>query len=237
MPFLAFGLRLFAPISSYGLLMTNSPHSSAMTEFLGWTYNFENGIGFGIAYAILAMGRRWLWAVPFALILETSTVVTPYADMYNLRGQYTLIAIAYLGHVFYAYGLGTVVRWAGSWRKSSDSLIRPWMAIAAVGLILLLTQQPWAALGAQPGTIGVSAGSVAIVKGQFAPYWTRVRAGQCITFLNRDRADYKITYPGPIRQIPANSVQTFCLQGVGVKLIHLNGKPYSGGFVILDPAG
>ena len=41
----------------------------------------SRGIGFGIAYAMLAPRRHWRWGVAWALLLETATVVTPFAKM------------------------------------------------------------------------------------------------------------------------------------------------------------
>lgn len=60
-PFAALGLRLFAPIESYGELLLNADSSSPLTDFAGWGYRFANGLGFGIFYAAVALGRRWWW--------------------------------------------------------------------------------------------------------------------------------------------------------------------------------
>ena len=120
-PFLAFGLRLFAPIDSYGLLILNVSHSSPLTDFTGWTYNVANGAGFGIAYAMLGVGRRWWWAIPWALWLETMTIVTPYASSYGLAGHPDLIGIAYFGHVAYGTPLGIISGQAAHWRSVKDA--------------------------------------------------------------------------------------------------------------------
>ena len=64
LPFVASGLRVLAPIDSYGVLLLDAHTSSPLSGFAGWVYHFSNGIGFGIAYAAVALGRRrWYWAV------------------------------------------------------------------------------------------------------------------------------------------------------------------------------
>jgi hypothetical protein len=230
-PFVIGGYRLFAPISSYGLLMINAPHSSPLTEFLGWTYNFENGIGFGAAYGILAPGRPWWWAVPFALALETTTVVTPYADVYGLRGHYDIIAIAYGAHIFYAIGLGGLVQWAGS-SGSAHAFLVPW-AVAALVAALLVWQHPWTPPAYLASVGSVARDEVVIVDNRFEPEWTYLGPTRCLTVVNRDTSQHQIAAANTTI-LPQSSLR-FCLAGPGVKRIQLDNIPYSGGFVIIDP--
>jgi hypothetical protein len=42
-------------MSSYGVLIVDGSYGTPLTETLGWAYNFENGIGFGVAYGF----SRW----------------------------------------------------------------------------------------------------------------------------------------------------------------------------------
>src|SRR5258708_16576335 len=174
-PFLAFGLRLFAPIESYGLLILNASHSSPLTQFTGWSYNITNGIGFGIAYAMVGLGRRWWWAIPWALWRETMTIVTPYASSYGLAGHPDLIAIAYGAHVAYGTPLGLIVRQAAHWRRLDEAPLPVSWALAGVLAVLLVWHRPWTmpdSLGAaeslqpQPASI--------VEAGMFVPEWVRI---------------------------------------------------------------
>ncbi|MGH8976421.1 MAG: hypothetical protein ACRD0C_24800 [Acidimicrobiia bacterium] len=65
LPFVVAGLRVLAPIDSYGMLLLDASESSPWTETTGWGFHVLNGVGFGIAYAALARPRRrhWSWAV------------------------------------------------------------------------------------------------------------------------------------------------------------------------------
>jgi len=235
-PFLAMGLRLFAPIDSYGLLILNVSHSSPLTEFAGWTYNVANGAGFGIAYAMVALGRHWLWAIPWALGLETMTIVTPYASAYGLSGHPDLIAIAYGAHVAYAIPLGVVVRQAAHWRRPQDAPLPPLWAIAGVALVLLLWQQPWSTPSGVSRAEAIRPQPASLVEsGRFVPEWVRVAAGGCLVLVNHDGISHRLTgVDAP--PLAASATGRYCFAAPGVQRIQLDGVPYSGGFVIVDPA-
>lgn len=111
-PFAALGPRLFAPIGSYGVLLLGARSSSPWTGLAGWSYHLLNGIGFGVAFAILALGRRWWWGVAWGMVLETATI--PYSWEHGLAGHWRLIGLAYLAHVAYGASLGTIVERARS---------------------------------------------------------------------------------------------------------------------------
>jgi hypothetical protein len=212
LPFLALGYRLLAPIDSYGVLLLDGHSSSALSGFAGWAYHFSNGICFGIAYAMVALGRNWRWGLLWAMVLETASVVTPFADTYAISGRWGIIAIAYGAHVPYGLALG----WAGS---RGDALYgqleemgrrTPTFAVAALVVGLAVWHQPWSSGGA-------GSASTSVVAGRFSPAWVRVPVGGCI-----DIAD------GAERQHR-------CFAEAGVHRLRLNDRPYSGGFVIVDP--
>ena len=64
-------------IQSFGILALNANSSSPATDWAGWSDHFLNGIGFGIAYAMVALGRRWAWGILWGCTLETLTLLTP----------------------------------------------------------------------------------------------------------------------------------------------------------------
>lgn len=233
-PFLAAGYRLFAPIDSYGILILGSTHSTHATETVGWLYNFANGVGFGVGYSVLAVGRRWWWAIPWALGLETMTIVTPYADVYGLRGQLDIIAIAYGAHVAYGVPLGIIVQQAGRWRDAGEAFLPPSWALGGVIAALVLWQQPWIPSEAPPDDNGRPVAAVAGLR--FVPEWLRVPVGGCLVLDNRDDIAYTPSAPAGAALLAPTSRRTYCFPSAGIKRVQLNGAPYSGGFVLVDPA-
>jgi hypothetical protein len=230
-PFVAAGLRLFAPIDSYGVLMLGADSSSPWTGLAGWGYHFSNGLGFGVAYAMAALGRRWWWGVVWGMVLETATVITPFVDSYGLRGRWGIIAIAYVAHVAYGAPLGKIVERAGSWSNSRSSPVRAWWVIAALAAGLLIWHRPVitppeVALGTE-----VALGPSAVISDtRFQPEWLRVAPGGCAVIRNLDDRAYEL--PGGAEARPGEDARV-CFEGSGVRRVSL-GEPYSGGFVIVD---
>lgn len=233
LPFVAGGLRLLAPIDSYGVLLLGADSSSGWSGLAGWGYHFANGIGFGVAYAMVGIGRHWGWAILWAMVLETATVLTPFASTYGLQGKWHLIAIAYAAHLFYGYPLGRIVQSAAGWSRPP---VRPWMAVAALSVALVVWHRP---LNVDPNVAEGKAvpgrPSAVIRDGRFVPEWLRVRPGQCATIENRDAISYRL--PDNTR-VAAGARTRLCPdEDEGVHRVRLTGRAYSGGFVIVDPAG
>jgi hypothetical protein len=112
LPFSLAGQRIFAPISAYGIWILDASSSTRFTEVTGWTYHFSNGITFGVMYALFMRERHWGWGTAWGLMLETIALLTPFATIFGLSHNYSAIAIAYFGHVFYGLPLGWLVyRW------------------------------------------------------------------------------------------------------------------------------
>lgn len=222
-PFIIGGLRLFAPLDSYGMLLADAATSSPLTGFLGWSFHLTNGIGFGLAYAMVALGRRARWAVVWGFFLETVTVVTPFADVYGLRGKWGLIGIAYAAHVAYGLPLGVLVRRAASWPLRRTVLVPAGVLVAAAYAVLALWLQPWSGAGRTERPV------TRIVDGRFSPEWVRVAPGPagCARVENTDEADYDL--------VPAGGVAQLCAKGKGARRVQLDRRPYSGGFVLSDP--
>ena len=119
MPFQLTGQRIFTPISAFGMWLANAQRSSRITELVGWTYHYSNGITLGVMYALFMRGRHWAWAVVWACGLETAAIISPFGTVFRLRGNFPGITIAYLGHVAYGVPLGWLV-W--KWRATRDWL-------------------------------------------------------------------------------------------------------------------
>jgi hypothetical protein len=236
-PFAAAGLRVFAPVASYGVLLTGSETSSQLTSFAGWAYHFSNGIGFGIAYAVVALGRHWSWAIAWAMVLETATIVTPFAGLYGLAGHPRLIALAYASHVAYGYALGVVVQRASASRTRLEARLRaPVLAlVAALLLFLFAWHRPFYAPADQRAGETVAAGPSAIVAdGRFHPEWLHLSVGGCAVLRNTDASAYELSGPGVPRSLPAADDTTVCFPKAGVFRVRTSATAYSGGFVIVD---
>ncbi|MDQ1712105.1 MAG: hypothetical protein QOE45_1555 [Frankiaceae bacterium] len=224
-PFAVSGVRLFAPIESYGVLLTGAHSSRPVTAFAGWCYHLSNGVGFGIAYGLLMRGRSRWWGVLWGLVLETATVVTPFATMYGLRGKWDLIGIAYAAHVFYGLPLGYVVE------KASPLPALKMIGVGVVAIAVWL--RPWSVPGSTREGERVAPGPSAVVReGRFHPGWLRVPKGGCAAIRNDDDRAYDL--PKQHATLAPGTTTTVCFGTVGVLRVRTSTEPYSGGFVIVE---
>ena len=238
-PFVILGLRLFAPIESYGVLLLGADSSSPWTHLAGWAYHFSNGLGFGIFYACVALGRKWWWGLAWAMVLETATIVTPFASTYAIRGKWGLIAIAYAAHVAYGVPLGKVVeagdRFSAGLLSISPRPIR-WI-LGGLAVALLLWHRPWSTPSEFRNGSSVAPGaSAVVVDSKFSPDWLRIAPGGCATIRNDDEEIYQIDIARGKPSLRPGRVQKICFDTPGVHRVRTSKRPYSGGFVIVDPA-
>lgn len=232
------GLLLLSPVESYGVLATGASHSSGWTDFVGWAYHFSNGIGFGIAYAAVALRRHWAWGVLFALGLETGTVLTPFASAYQLDGKYFVIGIAYAAHVPFGLALGRASTEPERVLHLVGVLGRRTAAVAVLGTLVVL------AVWLRPGwndpdvTAGaaVSAGpSLMIQGGRISPEFTVVDPGGCVTVANTDEVARSLTLQGRATAFAPGAVGELCPSAEGVHHLKSSGGLFTGGFLIVDP--
>ncbi len=217
-PFAFAGQRVFAPIESYGVLIADASASSELTSFLGWGYHFSNGITFGIAYAVVAARRHWLWGVAWGLVLESVAVFSPFAARYGIAGQLVPIAIAYGAHIFYGYPLGRIVQRMPS---LPPRFVTVTLAVLAVGL--LGWHRPWLASTSDTAR-------TIVVGDRFEPEWVRIRAGECVTVENRALVGHQT----PHGEVKPASTSELCFPREGVYRVRLGPRPYSGGFVYVE---
>jgi hypothetical protein len=60
--------------------------------------------------------------------------------------------------------------------------------------------------------------------------------GGCLQLINQDRSAYRLTRPVDEAVLAPEGVGVYCFAEAGVNRVQLNEKPYSGGFVVVDPA-
>ncbi len=238
-PFVLAGLRVLAPIDSYGVLAAGAFESSQWTGLLGWTYHVTNGIGFGLAYAMLAPRRHWGWGIVWAMVLETATIVTPFATQYALRTDEGFkllpIAIAYAAHVPYGLAIGVAVqrpqRWADGIRPLGRAAVPGLLVAVLAGLTLWL--QPWSGGVAAEGRALADGASALVIDQRFEPEWLRVAPGECVTFDNRDPDPYEVAAGATTAVLDPGTTEV-CFTEPGVHRVRTTDEPYAGGFVIVD---
>jgi hypothetical protein len=132
------GLNPFPPIRGYGMWIAGMDHATPWTDLAGFAYHVSNGITFGLMYALLMTGRHWGWGVLWGLGLEMLAVVTPFGELFGLRGLTQTVVIAFVAHLFYGYPLGRIcqtraltglsasVRWA----TASIIALAAWFVLA-----------------------------------------------------------------------------------------------------------
>ena len=237
LPFVPLGLRLFAPIDSYGLLLADADMASPATTTLGWLFHLSNGVTFGVMYAVVAARRHWGWGIAWAMVLETAVVVSPFGRRYALAVQPAALAAAYWGHLGFGYPVGRLVQRFDRTERELRSVVR-WPAaatLAASTLVLLVWLEPWSTSPArdEAGRLAAATGTpTAVVEGdRFVPEWLRVGRGGCVEVVNRS--------PEVLRSddrdgIPPGQTGRWCFDEPGAHRVRLGSRPYSGGFVYVD---
>jgi len=230
------GYNLFAPIESYGVLLTGSSLSSGWTNLAGWAWHLSNGIGFAIAYVAVAERRRWWWGVPWALTLESTAVFTSYADYYGLSGKTNVILIAYAAHVPFGLAIG----WAG---QHSDEIYdglrgmtrRPnAVLLGGIGALLFVWHQPLDSHRLDDTPAGAEA---AVMDGRLNPEYLRLAEGGCATVANLDDVAYEVDEADGSPTLAARDLVEACFADArsGVHRLRIDDRPFHGGFVIVDP--
>jgi len=233
------GLQLLAPIDSYGVLLTGADTSSGLTMFAGWMYHVTNGIGFGIAYAVIATRRSWGWGIAWGLFLESVAVFSPFAARYGLVSDAAIawlpIALAYGAHLPY----GAIVGVFGQRAPEVAVTARTWVrapvlvAIVAIAIVIAVFTRPlvpdadW-----DRGTAVADGPSAVILGGSLVPAWLRVPVDGCATVENGDATAARLSTgasmePGAIAQV--------CGSRPGTTRVRVNDVPFAGGWLLVDP--
>ncbi len=110
-------LNLFKVFPQFGAMILAQPlqqsHYSVLTQVVGWSYHFSNGLTFGVMYVALVgnpVRRHWFWAVIFAVVLEVAMLVSPYAGFFNIPLTGAFIGVTLLVHVIFGVVMGVSAR-------------------------------------------------------------------------------------------------------------------------------
>ncbi len=241
-PFLVLlGQRVFGPISVYGVWLAEADISSRLTEVLGWGYHFSNGITFGIMYALFMRGRHWFWAILWAFILETIAIASPFAEIFNLSGNYGAIGIAYLGHVAYGLPLGWLVyKWDEvlAWKKDESVLLRWLIPVASILIMAFIVLSPLVRPSWVERESRAMANTLLVESERLNPDWVRIERGddvriqndgdEMVTVLNKT-ADTSLL-------LSARGEETITFLEPGIYQLHIvtDGQSRSS-FVIVEP--
>lgn len=221
------GFRLLSPIESYGVLLLDAGGSSGATDYVGWSYHFLNGVGFALAYGMVAVGRRWWWGVAWAMVLETATLVTPFIDAYALRGKVAPIVIAYAAHVPYGLAVGVLLQDPNrAMRVLRQFTPRPALiSTASLAVALGLWLSPWQT----PPPRAVAT----VVDNRLIPEFVRTDDAGCVTLENRDLSNYQLSIDGEkVGVLPAVGSTVICIERFGVTRLRTSDEPFDGGFII-----
>lgn len=93
----------------FGQALVGAGFSGPWVRLAGVVYHFANGIGFALAYTIVA-GRRGVWAgIVWAMILEVM-MVSVYPGWLDMRALDEFLQVSVIGHIVYGAVLGYSAR-------------------------------------------------------------------------------------------------------------------------------
>jgi hypothetical protein len=235
------GLNLFVPIRAYGVWFLGVGHSEPWTDIIGFAYHLSNAVTFGWIYAFVALRRHWGWAIVWGLALETLAIISGFGAVFALRDKaaVSVLVVAYLAHVVYAYPLGracrepeaTLAAVAPPWRTRAG-----WLTVGVTALVFVWFVTAWQPVGRQPA---LAPGEIVIGPNALYPGWTDVASGAIITL--RSRLDRSVTLrlrrpgashgPGESLVLSAGETRALQLPDRGVHQLLLPGSGWRSVFV------
>ncbi len=231
------GYRVYGTISVFGLWLLDAQKSSRFTEVAGWSFNYFNGICFGMMYALFMRGRHWLWGVLWAFGLESLAVVSPFGHIFSLRGNVPVLFIAFTAHIAYGAPLGRAVQY---WRDTRTALeemprvVRMVIATTALAVLLHPLLSPSAAsadLRARPGQFRVEGLTL-------NPGWLLIQRGQSVVIFNPQTTPVAVemkNFGQKITVPPSGSATSPPLEpGIYQFFVATPGRTHSS-FVVVEP--
>jgi hypothetical protein len=99
----------FAAIRVFGAGLTSQPAWTTHALIAGWAFHVCNGLGFAVAYTLVAAGRFWVLAIGYALGLE-AFIVALYPSWLGITLTKEFVSVGVLGHIAYGTVLGCLAK-------------------------------------------------------------------------------------------------------------------------------
>lgn len=236
-PFHLAGLRIFVPISTFGIWVADSNSSSRFTEVIGWVYHYSNGVTIAIMYVLFMRNRHWAWAILWACSLETLAIFCPFGRIFSLSGNYPAIGIAYLGHIAYGLPLGWLVY---KWDITQNYLARISPLIKGLFILIAIV----AMIGPLLAPEAVEKDSRAIdktfrVEGlHLNPDFLRINQNGQIQVLNSEASQVSVILKDNMdpKTIEAGKSEVFSFPKPGIYQIYVKTQQRSrSSFIIVEP--
>jgi hypothetical protein len=100
---------VFRALPIFGQLLAGHAAGGAAAWTVGAAYHFANGVGFAVAYALVARRPGVATGLAWAAFLELS-MISIYPSWLGFKAAGEFVTISVLGHVAYGATLGHVVR-------------------------------------------------------------------------------------------------------------------------------
>ncbi len=114
LPFVLAGIPLFKVFPKFGQMLLGESGPAWLVQTLGWGYHFSNGAALGIMFLAMiprAHPRLLLWgAVAWALVVEFTLLLTPYAKFFGLPLDARFIFLTLTAHLIFGIVLGAWCR-------------------------------------------------------------------------------------------------------------------------------
>ena len=101
--------KSFLAIPLFGTGLTGHQPGDPVAVAAGWAFHAVNGVGFAIAYTLVAAGRAWWWGIVFALFLE-GMMVSLYPGWLHVPLSTEFLTLSVSGHFAYGSILGVLAR-------------------------------------------------------------------------------------------------------------------------------
>jgi hypothetical protein len=236
-PFHLAGLRIFAPISTFGIWVADSSSSSRFTEVIGWVYHYSNGITLAIMYVLFMRKRHWAWAILWACSLETLAIFCPFGRIFSLSGNYLAIGIAYLGHIAYGLPLGWLTY---KWDRTQDYLARMSGLIKGLALLIAIAAivGPLLAPEAVEKDSRAVAGAFRVEGLRLNPDFLRINKDGQVQVHNPESSDVLVILKDGMvsKQVESGKSEVFSFPKPGIYQIYIETQQRSrSSFIIVEP--
>jgi hypothetical protein len=125
-------MPLYKVFPRFGAMILGQPveqqHYSLVTQLVGWTYHFSNGVTFGVMYvAMIGDPRRrsWWWGVAMATAIETALLLSPYGQFFGIPVTALFIVVTLTAHLIFGAVMGWYTRLAGRGVGSGAAIVLP----------------------------------------------------------------------------------------------------------------